>query len=140
MSLPYPAGALEIVEGRMHGLRPEGPVIVVLHGSPSWDNALVWANPAFAYRWDWVRGLPNVVVVVGAETKFGSLLTDIESESPGQLDVIDIERELGWMVLFTKPRLRTVKWTKAAVQDWLGDQTWHKELNAIKAGFGMDVS
>ncbi len=140
MSLPYPKGAEQIAEARANGMRPEGPVIVVLHGQPEWDNAMVYANPAFPYRWDWVRGLPSVVVLIGKDTKLGRTLIDIEESGPDQLDVIDTDRGLGWMVLFTKPRLRTVSWPAMTVADWLGDQAWHKALNAEKARHGLEVA
>lgn len=140
MSLPYPAGAESIMTARQHGMRPEGPVIVVLHGQPQWDNAMVYVNPDFRYRWDWVKGLPNIIVIVGERTKFGELIQDIEAAGPDQLDVIDTDREMGWMVLFAKPRIKTICWPKSTVIDWLGDQAWHKDLNRIKAAAGLDVT
>ena len=140
MSLPYPKGAQQIAEARANGMRPEGPVIVVLHGQPNWDNAMVYANPALRYRWDWVRGLPSVVVIVGYTTRLGTILSDIEDNEPGQLDVVDTDRALGWMVLFTRPRLKTVRWPAMTVKDWLGDQQWHLALNDIKAKAGLEVA
>lgn len=140
MGLPYPRGAQAIAEARANGMRPAGPVIVVLHGQPDWDSAMVYANTAFQYRWDWVRGLPSIVVVMGESTKLGNILADIQDCGPEQLDVIDMDRALGWMVLFSKPRLQTVRWPTSNVADWLGDQAWHLALNATKARAGLDVS
>jgi hypothetical protein len=133
MSLPYPRNAFGIVQAKANGMHPAGPLVVVLNGStPEWDNAMVYADPGMAYRWDWIRGL-GVVVLIGAETRLHSILSDIETGQPGQIDVIDTERKLGWLVLFTKPKLRTVKWPQHQVMDWLGDCSWHHDLEQIKA-------
>lgn len=134
---PYAQGARTIAEMRATGKRPAGPVIVALNGDPGWDNATVIAELGLQYRWDWVKGLPSIVVTIGAKTRLGTLLADIEASEPGQLDVIDTERQLGWMVLFAKRRLVTVTWPKAQVIDWLGDGVWHDGLNKIKASFGQ---
>lgn len=137
MILPYASGAYTIAQARAQGMRPSGPVIVALNGDPHWDNATVLADPKESYRWDWVKGLPSIVVVMGKETRLGSILSDIEASEPGQLDVIDTDRRLGWMVLFAKPKLVTLNWPQWAVSDWLGDAHWHNNLNETKAGFGL---
>lgn len=135
--LPYARGAYAIAEARSNGMRPEGPVIVVLHGEePYCSNAIVYADPKDSYRWDWVLGL-NVVVLMGKETRLGTILNDIETCSPTQLDVIDTDRGIGWMVLFTKPKLKTLTLPKFMVMDWLGDGEWHKALNETKASYGL---
>lgn len=134
--LPYARGAFTIAQARAKGMRPAGPVIVALNEEPDCDNAIVYANPDEAYRWDWVKGL-NVVVLMGKETRLGSILSDIEAREPTQLDVIDTDRGIGWMVLFTKPKLRTLTLPKHQVMDWLGDGEWHKQLNEAKAGHGL---
>lgn len=136
--LPYPEGAFSIAKARANGMRPSGPVIVAMHAeAPQFENATVIADPSGIYRWDWVRGLPSIVGLIGKDTRFGTILRDIEDSDPQQLDVIDFERELGWMVLFTKPRLRTVRWPQQAVRDWLGDGMWHIKLNELKTNFGL---
>jgi hypothetical protein len=133
MSLPYPRNAYGIAQARANGMRPAGPLVVVLNGStPEWDNAMVYADPGKTYRWDWIRGL-SVVVLIGAKTRLRSILSDIESGQPDQIDVIDTDRQLGWMVTFTRPKLRTVKWPKSQVMDFLGDCSWHLDLEQIKA-------
>ena len=141
MNLPYPRNALWIVQTRSNGMRPAGPLIVVLNDStPKWDNAIVYADPDKSYRWDWIRGLPNVVVLIGAKTRMTTMLTDIEFGQPGQIDVIDTDRKLGWMLHFTKPYLKTRMWSKALVEDWLGDCSWHFDLEQIKAKSTQQVA
>jgi hypothetical protein len=130
--LPYPRNAWEIVKARANGMRPEGPVLVVLHGQHDIDNAMVYAEPNVRYRWDWVRGLPNVVVLIGSGTRMGTILADIMDAGPLQLDVIDHERELGWLVNLVRPKLRTVRWPQSWVRDWLGSCEWHRALQAAK--------
>lgn len=137
MHLPYPRGAYAIAQARTNGMRPAGPVIVALNGDPCIGNATVFAEPGSAYRWDWVKRLPNVVVLIGKDTRLGTILADIDAAGPDQLDVIDTDREIGWMVIFTKPKLKTLKLPKHQVVDWLGDGTWHKNLNEWKAGHGL---
>ena len=112
-------------------------MVVSLNGDHGWDNAFVTAEPGQRYRWDWVKGLPSIVVTVGRETKIGTLLADIEAGEPVQLDVVDTERQLGWMVLFAKRRLITVQWPTWQVADWLGGGIWHSELNKIKGSLGL---
>ncbi len=138
--LPYPRGAHAIAQARSLGKRPAGPVLVALNGDPSFDNATVFAEPNGVYRWDWVKGLPSIVILIGKETRLGNILHEINEADPKQLDVIDTDRELGWLVLFTKPRLRTVKWPRHMVKDWLGEATWHRNLNAVKAEFGQEIA
>lgn len=138
--LPYPRGAFTIAQFRARGKRPAGPVIVSLNGDPGWDNATVFADARESYRWDWVQSLPSVVVVMGKQTRLGSILADILQSEPGQLDVIDTERAFAWMVLRARPRLRAVRWPAHWVADWLGEGTAHGELNAVKARFGLEVA
>ena len=137
MNLPYPTNGYVIEQNRLKGLRPSGPLIVALNGDPHLDNATVYANPGQSYNWRWVKGLPSVIVLIGADTRFGTILRDIEDCEPGQHDVIDTERELGWMVLFARPKLVTLKWPKWMVRDWLGDGEWHTNLNTYKASQGL---
>ncbi len=129
---PYPRGAARaIAEARTGGLRPAEVVLIVLAGRFDWPNPTVYATPGQRYRWDWLRGL-SIVVLIDAGTRLGSTLDDIYNAEPAQLDVIDAERGLGWLVCFTRPRLRTVRWPRGQVADWLGDGHWHRELNALK--------
>ncbi len=134
---PYPIGAEPIAAARAKGLRPAGPVLVIAHGRFHWDNAMVYVQAGQQYRWDWVKGLPGIVVLVGAATKLGQLLSDIEDGEPNQIDVIDHERELGWMVTQTRPKLRTARWHSAEVKDWLGDQTMHRTLQQSRIEHGL---
>lgn len=61
-----PAGA-KVIEDcrRLRGLVPDGPVIVSLVGKLPWwpEAAVVIAEPAREYRWDWLRGLEVHVFV-----------------------------------------------------------------------------
>src|SRR6185312_12417342 len=131
-SLPYPRGAARsIAEARSGGLRPAEAVLIVLAGRFDWPNPMVYATPGERYRWDWLKGL-SAVVLIDASTRLGGTLSDIEEAEPAQIDVIDAERGLGWLVLFTRPHLRTVRWPRAQVADWLGDGQWHHALNEMK--------
>lgn len=135
--LPYARGAYAIAQARANGMRPNGPVIVVLNGEePYCSNAVVYADPSESYRWDWVVGLPNIVVLIGKDTRLGTVLSDIEACGPGQLDVIDTDRGIGWMVLFAKP-LKTLTLPRHMVLDWLGEGIWHKEFNDLKASYEL---
>lgn len=141
MTHPYPRGAYAIAQARAHGKRPAGPLLVALNGDfPGCGNAVVSAQPGAKYRWDWVSGLPSVVVLIGKKTRLGTILGDIEACSPVELDVIDTDRALGWKVLFTTPKLRTVRWPRHTVVDWLGDNALHKKLNEAKADLGMEIA
>lgn len=135
----YAPGAYTIAQARANGRRPAGPVIVALNGDPGWDNAIVIAAPDESYRWDWAKGLPSIVVLIGKETRFKTIIREIEACEPGQLDVIDTDRKIGWMVLFTRPKLVTLKWPKHQVADWLGESVWHNDISKIKSGFGLGV-
>lgn len=131
-SLPYPRGAARaIANARAGGLKPSEVVLVVLSGNHEWPNPQVFAEPAKEYRWDWLRGL-NVVLMISASTRLGDILAQIDQAEPAQIDVVDFERSKAWQVLFTRPRLKTVRWPQAWVQDWLGQCTWHSELNQLK--------
>lgn len=131
-SLPYPRGAARaIAEARTGGLRPAETVLIVLAGRFDWPNPTVYATPGQRYRWDWLKAL-SIVVLIDASTRLGSTLDDIYQAEPAQLDVIDAERGLGWLVTFTHPRLQTVRWPRGQVVDWLGDGRWHRELNEMK--------
>jgi hypothetical protein len=131
-SLPYPPGAARaIAQARSGGLKPADTVLIVLAGRHDCSNPQVFANPDRAYRWDWLRGL-SVAILVATNTRIGNILSQIDQAAPDQIDVIDFERGKGWMVLFTKPRLKTVRWPAHQVADWLGPGTWHAELKATK--------
>lgn len=133
MNYPYPRGAARtIAECRANGLKPAETVLIVMAGTFDASNPLVYADPNQSYRWDWLRGL-GVVVLINSKTRMRNTLQAIDQADPYQLDVIDIERRKGWQVLFTRPRLRTVRWPSAWVEDWLGAGEWHRELNQAKA-------
>ncbi|MBT2333603.1 hypothetical protein J7E49_06760 [Variovorax paradoxus] len=134
MNLPYPRNAAPIVEARMKGMKPAGPLIVVMTDRYQRlpDDAHVFVDAGQAYRWDWARGLDNAVVVVEAATRLGSLLVDLAGSGVLQLDVVDAERVIGWMVCSAEP-LRTVRWPKSQAVDWLGDGSWHAGLARAKA-------
>jgi hypothetical protein len=134
VKLPYPRNAHPIVEARARGLKPAGPLLVVATSQYQRlpDDAHVFVEPERLYRWDWVRGLDNIVVLVDASTKLGSLLVDLEEAHVGQIDVVDVERRLGWMVGFAQP-LCTIRWPAVLVEDWLGHGGWHTGLARDKA-------
>ena len=128
-SLPYPLGcARAVAQARASGLKPAQPVLIDLGGGAEWANPTCHADPKRHYRWDWVRGL-NIVVLIHARTGLGDILHDIDIHEPCQIDVIDPERRLGWLVNFTRPILRTCRWPRRQVDDWLGDGHWHKDLH-----------
>jgi hypothetical protein len=127
MILPYPRNCQPIVLARANGMRPADPVLVVCTDQyrAHRDSAVVYIDAEQGYRWDWVRGM-HIVVLIEAETKLGGTLDAINREEPSQLDVVDVERGLGWLVNFTHPRLSTVRWPDAWARDWLGDGAWHR--------------
>jgi hypothetical protein len=132
-SLPYPGGAAHaIAHARAGGMKPSETVLVVLSGRHEWPNPQVFADPAKQYRWDWLRGL-GVVLMIAATTRIGDILAQIDQAEPTQIDVVDFERRKAWQVLFTRPRVKTVRWPASWVEDWLGPCTWHAELQATKA-------
>jgi hypothetical protein len=133
-ALPYPRNAQQIVAARAAGMKPAGPVMVVMTRRYETlpGDAHVFADPGKRYRWDWVRGLLSVVVVIDASTKFGDLLHEIQLNSPNELDLVDCERMKGWKVCITCPQLRTVRWPDWEVKDWLSDGEWHADLQRIK--------
>lgn len=136
MKLPYPRNAGPIVEARAHGMKPAGLLIVVM--TPRYEqlpnDAHVFIDAGQRYRWDWARGLENVIVAIDASTKLGTLLEDLEDAKVDQIDVVDVERRLGWMVCFANP-LRTVRWPRKQTEDWLGDGEWHADLAQVKADY-----
>lgn len=120
----YPRNAWPIVQARANGMRPQGPVIVIMtdqyEALP--DDANVYADSGQKYRWDWCKGL-TVVVVVDSKTKLDSMLGEIEV-GPGlnaaQLDVVDVEREQAWSVLSVKHgRLNAQPWPAGWARHWL---------------------
>ena len=133
-TLPYPGGAARaIAEARAGGLRPSELVLISMAGQFEWPNPTVYATPGQAYCWDWLKGL-SAVLLIDSKTRLGQTLDDIEHAEPYQLDVIDHERKQGWLVNFTKPKLKTVRWPRAWVLDWLSEeQEWHRDLERIKA-------
>jgi hypothetical protein len=115
-------------------LKPAGPLLVVMTDRYQRlpDDAHVFVDAERPYRWDWARGLGNVVLVVDAKAKLGSLLIDLEKVDVGQIDVVDVERRIGWMVGFAEP-LSTIRWPDVLVEDWLGHGGWHDGLARDKA-------
>jgi len=133
-SLPYPRGAARaIADARANGLKPSEVVLIVLAGRFDWSNPTAYATPGQSYRWDWLKGL-SVVLLIDSTTRLGQIVAEIERAEPFQLDVIDAERRLGWLVTWASPRgIKTVRWPRAWVDDWLGTGDWHRDLNRIKA-------
>ena len=129
----FPRNCQAIREARANGMKPAGPVLVMFAKQfPTVANdAVVYVDNGCSYRWDWLRGL-NIVVLVDKATQLGMTLDDINEQAPAQLDVVDVERGLGWLVTVTRPRLASVRWPAAWVADWLGDGSWHRELESIK--------
>jgi hypothetical protein len=124
-AFPYPRNAGPIVAARAKGMKPAGPVMVVLTDKYRLlpDDAHVFADMTRRYRWDWVAGLLSVVIVIDASTKFGDLPNEIQVNSPRELDIVDCERRKGWKVCLTYPQLRTTKWLPHEVDSWLGLET-----------------
>jgi hypothetical protein len=131
MSLPYARNAQQIADARANGMKPAGVVLVALCQIPDWPDAKVYARPDVAYRWDWVRGL-SIVVLINAKTRMKDILREIHRNEPSQLDVVDVERSRGWLVDFFGGRMETVRWTAFQVKDWLGDGSWHRQLETVK--------
>jgi hypothetical protein len=133
-SLPYPRGAARaIADARANGLKPAGVVLIVLAGHFDWPDPMVYATPGQSYRWDWLKGL-SAVLLIDSKTRIGEIVSDIERAEPFQLDVIDAERRLGWLVNWATPQvIKTVRWPRFMVDDWLGTGDWHRELERIKA-------
>lgn len=131
---PYPRNAGPIVAARSSGMKPAGPVMVVLTDKYLMlpNDAHVFADIKRRYRWDWVGGLLSVVIVIDASTKFGNLPHEIQVNSPLELDIVDCERRKGWKVCLTYPQLRTTKWKQFEVDSWLGDGDWHRQLQQAK--------
>ncbi len=138
--LPYPGGdARAIADDRANGMKLSGVVLIVLAGHFDWPDPTVYATPGQSYRWDWLRGL-SVVMLIDSKTCHGEMVADIESAEPLQLDMIDIERRLGWTVtgVWSK-EIKTVRWTRFMVDDWLGAGSWHREIDRIKVEARPDV-
>jgi hypothetical protein len=133
-SLPYPRGAARaIADARANGLKPAGVVLIVLAGHFDWPDPMVYATPGQSYRWDWLKGL-SAVLLIDSKTRLGQIVSDIELAEPFQLDVIDAERRLGWLVNWATPQIiKSVRWPRFMVDDWLGTGDWHHELERIKA-------
>jgi len=137
---PFPRGdARAIAEARAKGFKPAGAVEIILAGG--WrdtPNPTVYANANKAYCWDWLKGL-SVVLVIDTKTRLDNILPAIDRASPAQIDVIDRERCLGWLICSTQPRIKTVRWPRCWVQDWLGDWEWHQELAKAKTDALLDA-
>jgi hypothetical protein len=132
-SLPYPRGAARaIAQARAGGLKPAETVLIVMAGLHEWQNPQVFADPDQAYRWDWLRGL-SVVILIASGTRIGAILGAIEKAQPLQIDVVDFELRRGWLVLGTRPKLKTVSWPAPWVEDWLGACSLLRDLNQVKA-------
>lgn len=133
-AFPYPRNAAPIVAARANGMKPAGPVMVVLTDKYETlpGDAHVFADMKRRYRWDWVAGLLSVVIVIDSSTKFGNLPHEIQVNAPLELDIVDCERRKGWKVYLTYPQLRTSRWPKHEVDSWLGNGSWHQSLQNIK--------
>jgi len=120
-AFPYPRNAQSIVAARAQGLKPSGPLMVVMTKKYHQidGDAHVYADACQQYRWDWVRGLLSVVIVIDAATKFSNLPHEIQMNDPLELDIVDCERLKGWKVCLTYPQLRTVKWPSGQARSWL---------------------
>jgi hypothetical protein len=137
--MQYPHGdARAIANARAQGMKPAGAVEVILAGDKIDDSGPnVFVDQDRIYRWDWLVGL-NAVLLIDSKTKLDRILADIERAGPSQIDVIDRERRLGWLVLSVKPRIKTVRWPSSWTADWLDRGDWHPGLardktNALRA-------
>lgn len=133
-AFPYPRNAGPIVAAREKGMKPAGPVMVVLSDKYEMlpGDPHVFADTKTRYRWDWTRGLLSVVIVIDSSSKLGNLPHEIQLNDPLELDIVDCERRKGWKVCLTYPQLRTTRWPSAWVEDWLGDGAMGRELQNIK--------
>lgn len=118
---PYARNAGPIVAAREKGMKPAGPVMVILSDKYEMlpNDAHVFADTNRRYRWDWTAGLLSVVIVVDAGSKLGNLPHEIQINRPRELDIVDCERLKGWKVCLTYPQLRTVKWPSGQARSWL---------------------
>ena len=123
-AFPYPRNAGPIVAAREKGMKPAGPVMVILSDKYQRlsDDAHVFADTTRRYRWDWVKGLLSVVIVIDASSKLGNLPHEIQINGPLELDIVDCERRKAWKVCLTYPQLRTARWLKHEVETWLGEE------------------
>jgi hypothetical protein len=128
---PYaPGDAENIARARLRGLKPAETVLVSLLGRLDGSNPQVFPKMGLRYRWDFLKGL-GVVVLKNHGTEVTPLLQSIENAEPAQIDLIEVDTGKGWMVLFTYP-VKTLQWPVHQVADWLGDGTWHRDLQNIK--------
>lgn len=138
--IPFPRGdARAIADARAKGFKPAGAVEIILAGG--WmdsPNPQVFADASEAYRWDWIKGL-SVVLLIDSKTRLDGILPAIDRAAPAQIDVIDRERCLGWLICSTQPRIKTVRWPRGWVQDWLGDGDWHQDLAKVKTDALLDA-
>ena len=118
---PYPRNAQPIVDARASGLRPEGPVLVDTTGGfkrlP--DDAMVYVDDGKSCRWDFVAGLFVVVLVTPETSHLDALIRDIDSGHPEQIDVVDVQRRKGWMLVLPPHLKPVVKWPASTVEEWL---------------------
>lgn len=131
--IPFPRGdARAIADARAKGLKPAGAVEIILAGGWSDSpNPMVYADADTAYRWDWLKGL-SAVLLIDSKTRLDNILPAIDRAIPAQIDVIDRERCLGWLICSTLPRIMTVRWPRSWVLDWLEDGAWHQDLAKAK--------
>lgn len=138
--IPFPRGdARAIANVRAKGLKPAGAVEIILAGG--WlesPNPKVYADPAENYCWDWLKGL-SAVLLIDSKTRLDSILPAIGRAAPDQIDVIDRERGKGWSITCTSPRIKTVRWPRGWVQDWLSDGDWHRDLAKAKTDALLDA-
>lgn len=132
--LQLPRGdARAIASARAKGQKPAGAVEIVLAGG--WyesPNPVCYADPDQIYRWDWLAGL-YVVIIIGQDTKLNRILADIDRANPLQIDVLDRDRRIGWLINSITPGIKATRWPKGWVADWLDGGTWHQELAQVKA-------
>jgi len=120
--IPHGAQAIESAR-RERNLAPAGPVIVSLIGKLPWcpEAAVVVADPAKSYRWDWIRGLethvwvkagvsagPTLMAILKAFPRFTWRRYSTDQKPAEGLMLWDVDKragaylELAWPDVFTQ--------------------------------------
>lgn len=86
MNAPIPTNAQPIIAARLRGFKPEEMIRVSLVGSLCHGNHAVYAEPAVAYDWRWVRDL-DVCVYVGPKMDWVDTLKAIALQRPAYLSL-----------------------------------------------------
>lgn len=89
--------AQPILDARLKGMKPADMVIVSLVGPVILDNPTVFADPAKAYDWRWVRGL-DVCMYMTSDQDWTDTLKAIAQQRPEHLNLWDHAEQWGAQV------------------------------------------